>query len=230
VKTALVIAIDGPAASGKSSTAAAVARALGFAHIDSGSLYRALTWVAVRAGVRDPDVIVALAARLHVGLVPQGDTPRVHLDGIEDVEAAIRDPEVNARVSAIAALPVLREWVNVKLREALARGGNAVIDGRDIGTVVVPDAELKIYLTATPLARARRRLLQQGGITDPDQLAGETAKLAERDRLDAARAVAPLRQAPDAVVLDTTGMTFDEQVGHIVTLASERGLGKSGGC
>lgn len=224
--TARVIAIDGPAASGKSSTAAEVARALGFAHIDSGSLYRALTWVAVRAGVRDPDVIVALAARLHVGLVPDGDTQRVHLDGIEDVEAAIRDPEVNARVSAIAALPILREWVNVKLRDALAHGGNAVIDGRDIGTIVVPDAELKIYLTATPLARARRRLLQQGGITDPEQLAGETAKLAERDRLDAARAVAPLRQAPDAVVLDTTAMTFAEQVDRIVALASERGLVK----
>jgi cytidylate kinase len=224
VSAARVIAIDGPAASGKSSTAAAVARALRFAHIDSGSLYRALTWVAVRAGVRDPDVIVALAARLHVGLVPDGATQRVHLDGIEDVEAAIRDPEVNARVSAIAALPILREWVNVKLREAIARGGNTVIDGRDIGTVVVPDAELKIYLTATPLARARRRLLQQGGITDPEQLAGETARLAERDRLDAARATAPLRQAPDAVVLDTTGMTFAEQVDRIVQLAAERGL------
>jgi cytidylate kinase len=224
VRTARVIAIDGPAASGKTSTAAAVAGALGFAHIDSGSLYRALTWVAVRAGVRDPDVVIALASRLHVGLVPDGDTQRVHIDGLEDVEAALRTREVNARVSAIAATPPLRTWVNAKLRGVLEHSGNAVIDGRDIGTVVVPDAELKIYLTATPLARARRRLLQHGDITDPEQLAAETDRLAERDRLDAARAAAPLRRAPDAVELDTTEMSFEDQVDRIVALAADRGL------
>ncbi|MGH7594091.1 MAG: (d)CMP kinase [Gemmatimonadales bacterium] len=223
MSTARVIAIDGPAASGKSSTAVAVARALGFAHIDSGSLYRALTWVAVRAGVRDPDVIIALAGRLNVRLVPHADTPRVHIDGVDDVEWAIRETEVNTRVSVIAAIPMLRDWVNVQLR-AVAAGGDAVIDGRDIGTVVVPDAGLKIFLTATAEARARRRLLQQGGIEGPAQLAAETARLAERDRLDANRAVAPLRQAADAVVLDTTESSFDEQVERVVALARERGL------
>ena len=225
MRSARVIAIDGPAASGKSSTAAAVAEALGYAHIDSGSLYRALTWVAVRAGVRDPDVILALAARLHVGLVPHGDGRRVHIDGIEDAEFAIRGAEVNSRVSGIAAVAVFREWVNQNLRAALEHGGDAVIDGRDIGTVVIPDAELKIFLTATPLARARRRLLQRGGIEGPEQLAEETAMLAQRDRLDADRAVAPLRQASDAVVLDTTELSFGEQVERIVALAGERGLG-----
>lgn len=225
MRGAKVIAIDGPAASGKSSTADAVAHALGFAHIDSGALYRALTWVAVRAGVRDPDVVIALASRLHVGLVQEGSAHRLHIDGLEDVDAAIRTLEVNARVSAIAATPALRSWVNTRLRSALEHGGDAVIDGRDIGTVVVPGAELKIFLTATPLARARRRLLQQGGITDPQQLADETARLAERDRQDAARPEAPLCRAPDAIELDTTGLTFDEQVAQIVALAGERGLG-----
>ena len=214
-----MIAIDGPAASGKSSTGAAVARALGFAHIDSGSLYRALTWVAVRAGVRDTDVIVALAARLHVEMVPDGDTLRVHIDGVDDVESAIRTTEVNAKVSTIAANPVLREWVNVKLREASAETDGVVIDGRDIGTVVFPDADIKVFLTATARARAERRMRQRSGAVDPLELAAETAKLAERDRLDSSRAQAPLREAPDAVVLDTTGLTFEEQVARIVALA-----------
>ena len=219
-----VIAIDGPAASGKSSTAAAVGRALAFPHIDSGALYRALTWVAVRAGVHDPAVIVALASRLHVRLEPSEGTERVRIDGIADVDASLRSAEVNAQVSAIAAVPALRDWVNGIVRQAAATAGRAVIDGRDIGTVVVPDAELKVFLTATAAARAERRLLQRGGVVDASQLASETARLAERDRLDADRAAAPLRQAADAVVLDTTGLTFDQQVARIVALADERGL------
>ena len=220
---ARVIAIDGTAASGKSSTAAAVAGVLGIAHIDSGALYRALTWVAVRAGVHDPAVILALADRLRVGLDPRDDTLRVHLDGVEDVESAIRSAEVNARVSEIAAMPALRDWVNGKLREAVRRVGSAVIDGRDIGTVVVPDADLKVFLTATAAARAERRLRQRDGSVDPLQLTAETAKLVERDRLDATRNTAPLRQADDAVVLDTTDLSFEQQVARIVDLAAARG-------
>ena len=227
MRHARVIAIDGPAASGKSSTAAAVARALGFAHIDSGSLYRALTWVSVRAGVHDPAVILALAGRLHVGLQSDGDAMRVHIDGIDDPESAIRMLEVNAGVSAIAALPTLRDWVNVKLRAASADTSGVVIDGRDIGTAVFPDADLKVFLTATAAARAERRLRQRGHVVDPIELAAETAKLAERDRLDTSRAAAPLRQASDAVVLDTTALTFEEQVERIVMLARANGLGNA---
>jgi cytidylate kinase len=219
-----VIAIDGPAASGKSSTAAAVARALGFVHIDSGSLYRALTWVSVRHGTDDPKAIAAIAESLNVALRLAGDRIELHVDGSPDVEAAIRTPEVNAHVSAIAAMTAVRDWVNVRLRAALQGLNGAVVDGRDIGTIVVPEAELKIFLTASPAARAERRLAQWGGGIDQARLTAETAALAERDRRDAGRAIAPLQQAPDAVVLDTTALTFQQQVDRIVHLAASRGL------
>ena len=219
-----VIAIDGPAASGKSSTAAAVARALGFAHIDSGSLYRALTWVSVRHGTDDPKAIVAIAESLHIALRLEGDGIELHVDGSPDVEAAIRTPQVNAHVSAVAAMPAGRDWVNLRLRAARAGLNGAVVDGRDIGTVVVPEAELKIFLTASPAARAERRLAQRGGGIDQARLTAETAALAERDRRDAGRAIAPLEQASDAILLDTTTLTFQQQVDRIVALAASRGL------
>jgi cytidylate kinase len=221
---ARVIAIDGPAASGKSSTAAAVARALGFTHVDSGSLYRALTWASVRHRTDVPAAILRLAKSLHIGLGLEQHVLQLHVDGLEDVETAIRALDVNAHVSAIAAMPPLRVWVNTQLRAALVGLRGAVIDGRDIGSVVVPDAELKVYLTATPTARAERRLAQRGGGVDLAQLAAEAATLAERDRLDAGRAIAPLQQPADAVVLDTTALTFDQQVARIVALAAQRGL------
>ena len=219
-----VIAIDGPAASGKSSTAAAVARALGFVHIDSGSLYRALTWVSVTRRVDDPTEILAGAGALHVGLRLEGTLLQVEIDGVDDVDLAIRTTAVTANVSAIAAMPPLRDWVNARIREVIERLPGAVIDGRDIGTVVVPGAELKVFLTATPAARAERRLAQRGGRVDPAQLAAETATLAERDRQDAGRATAPLQQPADAVVLDTTTLGFADQVSRIVAFAAERGL------
>ena len=225
--TARVIAIDGPAASGKSSTAAAVARALGFVHIDSGALYRALTWISVRQHTDDAAAIMSLAESLHIWLRLDGEALRLHIDDLDAVEAAIRAPDVNAHVSAIAAMPALRDWVNARLRDALTRLTGAVIDGRDIGTVVVPDAELKVFLTATPTARAERRLMQQGGGVDPTTLAAEAATLAERDRRDAGRATAPMQQPADAVVLDTTALTFPQQVARIVELATQRGLLRS---
>jgi len=217
-----VIAIDGPAASGKSSTAAAVAEALGWIHLDSGALYRALTWIAIDAGVSSPAAIIAAAEARHVGLVPHGGHLDVHIDGVDDIEAAIRSAPVNARVASIAALPSLRTWVNAHQQRAMTGSGSLVIDGRDIGTVVAPDAPLKIFLTATAEERARRRLRQRNDAVDPLLLASETSRLEERDRLDAARAVAPLRRAPDAIALDTTAMSFDEQVGRIVVLARLR--------
>lgn len=225
-----VIAIDGPSASGKSSTARAVAESLGFAHLDSGSLYRGVTLVALREAARQgargadpakalsPETILRAAEDRGLMLQSDGAGFAAYLEG-EPVEDALRNAEVTSHVSAIAAIPVVREWVNSKLRAMVRAGQNVVVDGRDIGTVVFPDADLKIFLTASPEARAGRRISQRGVVVEPDQLDAETAALAARDRADSTRAVAPLRPAPDAVHLDTTTMDFREQVHFIVERA-----------
>jgi len=219
------IAIDGPAASGKSSTAAAVADALGWVHIDSGALYRTLTWLAIREGSDDPAEITAAADRAGITLVRDGRSLGVRVAGAV-VEDAIRSEPVTAKVSAISALPAVREWVNRTLREVVAREGGGVMDGRDIGTVVFPDAPLKVFLTATPAARADRRLRQRDGgcIPDASALATEAAELAARDAQDASRTVAPLRQAPEARILDSTHLAFAAQVAQILAWADEIGL------
>ena len=144
-----------------------------------------------------------------------------YLDG-EPADERIRTAPVTANVSAVSAVPVVREWVNSRLRELARAGVGLVVDGRDIGTVVFPDADLKVFLTATPEARARRRLTQRGDAVDPAVLAVETERLAARDRADSSRPVAPLRKADDAEVLDTTEMNFAEQVGRIVEWARGR--------
>ncbi len=225
-----VVAIDGPAASGKSSTARAVAEALGFAHLDSGSLYRGVTLVGIREAARrekageNPLEVVGAEAILRAAedrglmLQPDGAGFAAYLEG-EPVDAEIRSAEVTARVSAVSAVPVVREWINTRLRAMVRAGRDVVVDGRDIGTVVFPDAELKIFLTATPEARAGRRINQRGGSIDPGGLEAETAALAARDEADSTRAVAPLKAAPDAVPLDTTAMSFPDQVRFIVELA-----------
>jgi cytidylate kinase len=235
-----VIAIDGPAASGKSSTAAAVARRLGWAHLDSGALYRALTLAALDhleppAGGADAPwsaaQVLGLAEDLPVRLVLAADVFRPEVAGV-GVEDAIRSERVTRRVSALAAIPALRHWVNVQQREAaLGHPQGVVVDGRDIGTVVFPDAPVKVFLTASPEERARRRLAQRGGAAgpgarevaiDPAELRRETTALAARDHADATRPVAPLRAAADAVLLDTTRLSLDEQVARVVALARER--------
>ena len=225
-----VVAIDGPAASGKSSTARAVAEALRFAHLDSGSLYRGVTLVGIRETARrgrsgdDPIEIVGAEAILRAAedrglmLQPDGAGFAAYLEG-EPVDAEIRGAEVTARVSAVSAVPVVREWINSRLRAMVRAGRDVVVDGRDIGTVVFPDAELKIFLTASPEARAGRRLTQRGGAMDAGGVEAETAALAARDAADSTRAVAPLVAALDAVSLDTTAMTFSDQVRFIVELA-----------
>ena len=235
-----VIAIDGPAASGKSSTAAAVARALGWAHLDSGALYRAITLAALdnleeretageggkgKGTSWGAQQLVALAEDLPVRLVLVGDVFRPEVAGV-DVEAAIRLPRVTARVSEIAAIPEVRHWVNVQQREAVGtHPQGVVVDGRDIGTVVFPDAPLKVFLTATPDERARRRLAQRGDRIDPAELKRESDALGARDRADSTRRAAPLRSAADAVLLDTTRLSMDEQVARVVALARQRFLG-----
>ena len=225
-----VIAIDGPSASGKSTTARAVAEALGFAHLDSGSLYRGVTLVAMREAARrerageDPLTVVGPEAILRAAedrglmLQPDGVGFAAYLDG-EPVDAVLRGSDVTARVSAVSAVPVIREWINTRLRAMVRAGRDVVVDGRDIGTVVFPDAELKIFLTATPETRAGRRISQRGKPVDPSGLEAEAAALAARDQADSTRAVAPLKAAPDAVPLDTTAMAFPEQVRFIVELA-----------
>ena len=227
-----VIAIDGPAASGKSSTARAVAEALGFAHLDSGSLYRAVTLVALREAARrappeegigplDAEIILRAAEDRGLLLYPDGAGFTTYLEG-EPVDGPIRDAAVTRHVSAVSAVPVIREWVNSRLRAMVREGRDVVVDGRDIGTVVFPDADLKVFLTASPEARAGRRISQRGHVIDVDELARETAALAARDEADSARPVAPLRRADDAVDIDTTRMSFEDQVRRIVDLARDR--------
>jgi CMP/dCMP kinase len=224
-----VIAIDGPSASGKSSTARAVAEALGFAHLDSGSLYRGVTLVALREAVRggsggaglaglSPERILRAAEDRGLMLQSDGVGFSAYLEG-EPAEEALRSPEVTTHVSAVAAMPVVREWVNSRLRAMVRAGQDVVVDGRDIGTVVFPDADLKIFLTASPEARAGRRISQRGMAVEPGHLDAEAAALAARDHADSTREVAPLRPAPDAVHLDTTSMDFADQVRFIVDRA-----------
>lgn len=225
-----VVAIDGPSASGKSSTARAVAEALGFAHLDSGSLYRGVTLVALREAVRrgldagqilaalDPETILRAAEDRGLMLQSDGVGFSAYLEG-EPAEDALRSIEVTAQVSGVAAIPVVREWVNSRVRAMVRAGQDVVVDGRDIGTVVFPDADLKIFLTASPEARAGRRISQRGMPVQPDHLDAEAAALAARDHADSTRSVAPLRPAQDAILLDTTSMDFAEQVRFIVDRA-----------
>jgi cytidylate kinase len=227
VTAAKVIAIDGPAASGKSSTARAVADALGFAHLDSGALYRGVALVARRAcsartsADLDEGAILQALQRLPLLLEPHGTGFSVLLAG-EPVDDAIRGAEVTALVSAVAALPAVRAWVNGQVRAIAGSGRPVVVEGRDIGSTVFPGAALKVYLTASPRARAERRLLQRGDAVTPGDLERETALLAARDEADSGRAASPLRMAADAVPLDGTSLTLEQQVATIVRLARER--------
>jgi len=231
-----VIAIDGPAASGKSSTAGRVAEQLGWAHLDSGALYRALTLAALDnlgergagSGEQWPaQRIVGLADALPVRLVLVGAVFHPEVAGV-DVEQAIRSERVTRYVSMLAAIPDVRTWVNACQRRAVedlevgGGSGGIVVDGRDIGTVVFPEAPLKIFLTATPDERARRRLSQRGQDVDSDLMRRESQALAARDAADSNRRIAPLKPAADAVLLDTTTLTLEQQVGRVVELA--RGL------
>jgi len=230
--TVRVIAIDGPAASGKSSTASLVARRLGWVHLDSGALYRAITLGALdnlgEQGVGSKERwsaerIVALAEDLPVRLVLVDDVFRPEVAGV-DVAQAIRSERVTQRVSEIAAIPEVRHWVNVQQREAVqGHQRGVVVDGRDIGTVVFPDAPLKVFLTASPEERARRRLAERGGGgSGAADLRREAEVLAARDHADSTRAVAPLKAAADAVVLDTTRLSLEQQVQAVVALARAR--------
>ena len=215
----MAIAIDGPAASGKSSTAKAIARTLGFRHVDSGALYRAATAARVRAGGDSnkwtEDSVLEAAKNVSLSPTDTGFTPL--LDGLL-AESEMRGEAVTSRVSLVAKMPRVRDWVNALVRET-AEEYDVVVDGRDIGTVVFPDATLKIFLDAAPGERARRRLLERldRAPTD-DEIAEETGKIVLRDEMDAAQSV----RSADAVVIDTTHLDQAEQIRQIVDLAREK--------
>jgi cytidylate kinase len=217
----LVIAVDGPAGSGKSSAAKGAARALGLRYLDTGSMYRAMTWwmLHARVPVDDPEAVAAAAATpvIEVGTDPDG--PTVAVDGA-DVSAPIRTREVSNAVSAVASVPAVRRRL-VDLQRDIIGAGAIVAEGRDIGSVVAPDADLKIFLTASEQARAQRRardLLSDPGVTVDVTLAEQ----ARRDRLDSTRKDSPLAKAPGAVEIDSTALGLDEVVQMIVRLAKER--------
>jgi cytidylate kinase len=201
----MVIAIDGPAGAGKSTVARAVARELGFTYLDTGAMYRAVGL----ATTREDGVPAEIAQRIDIE-----DGDRVLLDG-RDVTGEIRTPEVSAAASRVAADPAVRE-VLVAKQQAIMAEGNWVAEGRDIATVVAPDAAVKVFLTADPEERARRRVRQRGG--DPDDVRREQD---DRDRRDATGARTVHEPAPDATPIDTTGLSLDQVVAQIVTLATE---------
>jgi cytidylate kinase len=219
----LVIAIDGPVGAGKSTVSKLVARKLGYLYVDTGAMYRAVALKALRLGmdINDPIVMAMLAEATDIQLQQQGDgSVRVFLDG-EDVTEAIRTPEVSEASSIVSAHEGVRK-VLAERQKAMAELGGVVMEGRDIQTVIVPDAEVKIFLTASLEERAKRRWLelQQKGISVSYEEVLQEVK--ERDERDKTRAIAPLRKAPDAVEIDTTGMTPEEVAEKIVKLACKR--------
>ncbi|AIY19905.2 Cytidylate kinase [Pimelobacter simplex] len=214
----VVVAVDGTSGSGKSSTCRAVADRLGLRYLDTGAQYRAITWWMLREGVDVHDA-EAVAARAGEPVLVSGTdplAPSITVDGV-DVSVEIRSDEVNGAVSPVSAVPAVRSRL-VDLQRALIGTGGIVVEGRDIGSVVWPQAELKVYLTADPAARAARRALENGGA----DLTATQESLLARDKIDSGRAVAPLTMADGAVHVDSTDLTLDEVVELVVGLVMER--------
>ncbi len=209
-----VVAIDGPAGAGKSTVARALARRLGVQYLDTGAMYRAVTWAALRDGVdlHDEDA---------VGSIAEGATIEVTLDAVRvddtDVTAAIRGPEVTAAVSIVAAQSRVRAEMRRRQRAWGEERGGGVIEGRDIGTVVFPDAVAKLFLTASPRIRAERRVKEAGGDVDAVE-----RSILERDRIDSTRADSPLSESSDALVIDTSDRSIDDVVESIVDIVEAR--------
>ena len=225
----MIVAIDGPAGSGKSTVARAIARRRGLTYLDTGAMYRSVTLACLERGcdLADASAVAEVASASEVAFAQGEDgTQRVLLDG-RDVTAPIREARVDRSVSVVSAVPAVREAMVAQQRR-LAAGGDVVAEGRDIGTVVFPDAEVKVFLTADPRERARRRVLQRHEADAPTQAeldaeVEETlAALLRRDDIDSHRAVAPLVAAPDAVEIDSTAHTIDEVVDMISRLIDER--------
>ena len=207
-----VVAIDGPAGAGKSTVARVVAAHLGLPVLDTGAMYRAITFAVLRAGVdaTDAEAVAALAAGVHVELGEE-----VVVDGV-DATAAIRGPEVTAAVSHVAKVPAVRALLLVQQRDWVAERGGAVVEGRDIGTVVFPDAPVKVYLTADPAVRAARRHAEEAAAARATTVDRVHDDLLARDRIDSGRETAPLERAADALDLDTTSLSVDEAVARVL--------------
>jgi CMP/dCMP kinase len=219
----VVVTVDGPAGTGKSSVSRGLAHELRARYLDTGAMYRIVTLAVLRAGIdlTDQVAVVAVAsnAKLSVGYDPDED--RSYLDG-EDVSSEIRGDQVTKAVSAVSSVPAVRTRL-VDLQRTLIGGpGNVVVEGRDIGTVVLPDADVKIFLTASAETRARRRNDQNVAAGLLDDYPAVLADVRRRDHLDSTRAVSPLRAAPDALVVDTSEMTEPEVVAHLLQLVKQR--------
>ena len=218
----LIVAIDGPAGSGKSTVARRVAELLGYTHLDSGAMYRGVAWKALRDGVPldSPAELSALAEKVRIDLVPRDGKLRVILDD-EDITELIRTPEVSHAASVVAVVPGVRHPMVAEQRRAGAQGG-IVMEGRDIGSVVFPHADLKIFLEASPEVRAERRLLELKEKGEELELHKVLADVHQRDRRDRERDMSPLVRAADAVVVDNTAMDAEETARVIVLCAREK--------
>jgi CMP/dCMP kinase len=223
VLEAVTIAVDGPAGTGKSSVSRGLARALGARYLDTGAMYRIVTLAVLRAGVdlADTPAIERAAAAVPLSVGYDPDEDRAYLDG-EDVSGEIRGDAVTRAVSAVSAVPAVRARLVGLQRELAAGPGSVVVEGRDIGTVVLPDADLKIFLTASAEERARRRNDQNVANGLPDDYETVLADVRRRDHLDSTRAVSPLRAADDAVQVDTSAMTEPEVVAALTDLVARR--------
>jgi cytidylate kinase len=217
---ALIIAIDGPSGAGKGTVARAVAARLGYRHVDSGAMYRAVGWKALENGVPlDDEAAVARIAQQSRIEVAAGV---VSIDDI-DVTRAIRTPEIDLAAAAVARLPSVRSELVIRQRN-IGQNGGIVMEGRDIGTVVFPAADVKIYLDASPEERARRRALDPAHTGGPTAVADVATALTARDQLDRTRAASPLYAAPDAIVIDTTGKPVTQVVDEVLRVVKAKGL------
>jgi CMP/dCMP kinase len=222
VSGSVVVAIDGPSGTGKSSVSRGLARALGARYLDTGAMYRIVTLALLRAGVdlSDADAIAAASADIPLAVGTDPEQDRSYLAG-EDVSTEIRGDEVTRTVSAVSAVPAVRRRLVALQRELASGEGSVVVEGRDIGTVVLPDADVKFFLTASAQERARRRNDQNVASGLGDDYPGVLADVRRRDHLDSTRAVSPLRPADDAVVVDTSDMTEPEVIAHLLNVVEQ---------
>ena len=218
----ITVAVDGPAGAGKSSISKIVAKKLGYLYIDTGAMYRSVTWAVLHnhIDVNNQKAVEALLPELNLTMEASDDSCKVFIAG-QDVTDFIRTPQVNNAVSIVASYKGVRQYL-VERQRLMAEAGGVILDGRDIGSVVLPNAELKIYLTASVEARAMRRYLEVKGTVNEQTLEDIKESVMQRDDMDKNRKESPLIQVEDAVLVDSSEMTFDETVEHILHLVQER--------